>query len=211
MNFVLRYHGPLSGSSKGRQEEKHRIRQTFDRQLRALCERAEQFSAALEPKLHRAALHKGRISPPRDSKRNLKGPFFWRISVGGCDFVPLVTRPHELACEIEILWLRREKPGEVVRNGGDLDNRLKSLFDGLRMPLEERELPKSRRASGADPVPKPLICLLEDDALIQRFSVTTHALLDPMSANEDARDVDLILNVLVRQTYPMFANLGFPL
>jgi hypothetical protein len=204
MNFVLRYRGPLSGKPQKTKAEKHHIREAFSPQLRELCKRASLFGDALRSDLHSATLKGERIVPPRDENGNLEPPFFWRVPLAGHEFVPLVTRPHELVCELDILWLRREKPGDIV-HGGDLDNRLKSLLDGLRMPHEEKELPNS--LTGGD----TFLCLLEDDALIQRIGVTTYELLEPRGhATAEQKEVDLILNVLVKSTYPMYANIGFP-
>ncbi len=104
-----------------------------------------------------------------------------------------------------MLFLRSEKPGDIIRNGGDLDNRLKTLFDALRMPLDETEL------KGICPS-KPnerVYCLLEDDSLITKVSVSTHQLLEPVEEGEEESDIELIMHVTVQSTYPMIGNLGF--
>jgi hypothetical protein len=58
---------------------------------------------------------------------------------------------------------------------GDLDNRLKVLFDALRMPDMENELPE-----GAQPTDDqyPLFCLLQDDKLITAVRMESERLLD---------------------------------
>ena len=58
----------------------------------------------------------------------------------GYNFVPLVTRDLELLCSIEILFLRFGDPGGVINRVGDLDNRLKTLFDALTMPRDAVQL-----------------------------------------------------------------------
>jgi hypothetical protein len=108
-------------------------------------------------------------------------------------------------CQLDILFLRREKPGSIV-HGGDLDNRLKTLFDALRMPFDDSELGKV----GPTSPDELLYCLLEDDSLISRVSVETHQLLDlPPAGSHGAADVDLMLHVTVLSTFPMFGNAGF--
>jgi len=61
---------------------------------------------------------------------------FFYVPIAKFNFVPIIHRPHEFSCTLEVLFLRREKPGNIIRNGSDLDNRLKILFDALRMPLD---------------------------------------------------------------------------
>jgi hypothetical protein len=57
----------------------------------------------------------------------------------GYNFVPLVTEQIRLFCGISVLFLRPSMPGDVMLSG-DLDNRLKTLFDALRMPSCKEEL-----------------------------------------------------------------------
>jgi hypothetical protein len=57
------------------------------------------------------------------------------IKVRGRQFIPLVRKSLALTCELDILFLRNDAPRSVVTSsGGDLDNRIKTLFDGLRLP-----------------------------------------------------------------------------
>jgi len=58
----------------------------------------------------------------------------------GYRFVPFVSKEYALACSLDILFLRRDDPGNLIKSGGDIDNRLKVLFDGLRMPQECGEI-----------------------------------------------------------------------
>jgi hypothetical protein len=86
-----------------------------------------------------------------------------------------VTADLALSCAIEILFLRPEPPGGIVR-GGDVDNRIKTLFDGLKMPREAQDLGPYLNP-GADE--DPFYCLVEDDQLITSVSVETDTLLEP--------------------------------
>ena len=105
--------------------------------------------------------------------------------------MPLVSQFFMVACSLNILFLRREGPGSLVKSGGDIDNRLKVLFDALRMPQTCDEV------CGEAPTPgeEPFYCLLEDDRLISKVTVETNWLLTPLEPNEHINDVHLIIGV----------------
>ncbi len=111
----------------------------------------------------------------------------------GYRFVPIVTQMHSLACHLDILFLRRDSPGNIIKSGGDIDNRLKVLFDALRLPSNCAEL--GGVPAGADE--NPFFVLLEDDSLITKVSVSTDRLLTPMKDGEHINDVHLIIGVRV--------------
>lgn len=198
MDFVLRYRGPLHANGDTR--ERHEIRQIIHRQLFELCAQEPLLHAAQEPNLPQGVLRSGQVEVPRPLKN-----MFYFVPLYGFEFVPIINRPHELARSIDILMLRREKPGGIISHGGDLDNRLKTLFDALRMPHNESELGRVAR-----PENNPrMYCLLEDDSLITRFAVNTHQLLEPLSSEEDPSTVELLMHVVVQSTYPMIGNIAF--
>jgi hypothetical protein len=198
IDFMLRYRGPLT--SNGSPGEKHQIRLQLHPQLLELTRQEYVFNGAAPDRLGAATIKKKQL----EVERPLKAEFF-AAEVGGFRIAPIIHRPHELACQLDILFLRREKPGAIV-HGGDLDNRLKTLFDALRMPFDPSELGRA-----VPDTPGQLIyCLLEDDSLITRVNVTTYQLLEPtLSDSQRATDVDLLLHVTVSSTYPMIANAGF--
>jgi hypothetical protein len=68
-----------------------------------------------------------------------------------------------------ILILFRHQPYRAY-NYGDLDNRVKTLVDGLRMPEQCSELPKDIVSS---PDEDPFFVLMDDDRVIYEFRVTT--------------------------------------
>jgi hypothetical protein len=94
-----------------------------------------------------------------------------------------------------ILFLRPGDPGSLIGQGGDLDNRLKVLFDGLRMPTQ------GEMVGDEDIQEEPLYCLLEDDGLISALSVRTDRLLQGGGRTE----VDLTIEVTVRAVRTVFA------
>ncbi len=94
--------------------------------------------------------------------------------------------------EVEVTMLRREAGGSIITHEGDLDNRLKTLFDALKVPTQ-RELPD--KVSPADGE-VPFWCVVEDDQLITAVSVRTHRLL---STSGGESDVQLLVTVRGRE------------
>jgi hypothetical protein len=172
VKFRLIYEGPLEASTSAnrRPKEKHVIRQFLHPQLRELW------------RVH-PAINKDALARVDDYAANY-GRF-------GFNFAPLVTSKHGLACALDILFLRRDAPGALVHSGGDLDNRIKTLLDALRLPGEKTEL------AGATPQAdeNPFYCLLENDALITELGITTGRLLRPTREGQTLNDVLLIIQV----------------
>ncbi len=128
-----------------------------------------------------------------DEERNLMFNFWMRYMSekwkrGNQGFIPLVTDNMDIRCGLEILFLRPEEPGMIVR-GADLDNRLKSLLDALRVP---------DTADGVESEDAPIFCLLQDDKMISEIKVTAdQLLLLPKQASVTPNDVFLVVNVNV--------------
>jgi hypothetical protein len=78
----------------------------------------------------------------------------------------------------------------LLGEGGDIDNRLKTLFDALRMP-SKAEAQQANIAVRADD--DPIHCLLQDDALVFKVNVETDRLLRPV-----ANEFDLVAIIQVR-------------
>lgn len=107
-----------------------------------------------------------------------------------------------LVCDLEITLLRPEAPGSVITQSGDIDNRLKTLFDGLRMPKDIGEIP----AGDAPTVDEnPFYCLLQDDNLITKVTVITDRLLQ---ATATPNEVLLVLRVNTHATRMIYKNMG---
>ena len=94
--------------------------------------------------------------------------------------------------ELEVTLLWPQTPGNIITSGGDIDNRLKTLFDALKVPSEPSALPIGTIPQLGE---EPFFCLLEDDSLIARVSVETDRLLEPCS---DTSMVRLFIRVKTR-------------
>src|SRR5271170_6654133 len=145
MQFRLIYSGRLLGATnyKTRADHKAQIRAEFSPQLERLI--------STKPMLRRSLYREGfgwfRDHPEdrdqlsglgEDDQRALMINFWTRLMSnkwkrGDQGFVPLLTDEMDIRCGVEILFLRPEEPGLIV-NSGDLDNRLKSLLDALKVP-----------------------------------------------------------------------------
>ncbi len=117
----------------------------------------------------------------------------------------LVREKLNLVCDLDILFLRRENPGQLISGGGDLDNRIKVLFDALRIPQDDNEL---RGLEPADKT-KVLLCLTEDDKLITGFRVVADRLLEPAVSESEQNNVRLIINVEVKATKLTPENIAY--
>ena len=183
MHFRLLYQGPLKAN--GSPIEKHRIRRSFHSQLKSLW--AQPPLAEVGQRLN--------IDPSKGKSLGIiRGPYL-------C--VPLVCAALELVASLEITLLRPEPPGQVITQGGDIDNRLKTLLDSLQVPKLDQVPPAESPTSEE----QPFYCLVEDDNLITSLQVTSDRLLTrPASANE----VILLINVVLEFTHQHFTNLVPP-
>jgi hypothetical protein len=118
-------------------------------------------------------------------------------------FVPLVAAEMNVIAELSIVLLRPEPPGGLLTQGGDIDNRLKTLFDALSMPQQTNSLsPTAAPESGET----PFFCLLENDNLVTSVAVRTEQLLEP---DIDHALVDVTVHVRTRVTRPTLGNMAF--
>jgi hypothetical protein len=196
VNFRLTYDGPLkaAGQSDTRRTDKHHLRLVFHRQLKELMIAknivAEEVKRSLKPQQYYAdLLHAGRNKFKR----------------GEFHCFPLVREELNLVCDLDILFLRRDNPGHLIKSGGDLDNRIKTLFDALRLPQDDNEV----RGFAPDPTDLSLLCLTEDDKLITGFRVTTDRLLEPCNTAAEQNNVRLIINVEIKATKLTQINMGY--
>ncbi len=115
-------------------------------------------------------------------------------TLGNFRFAPLVSslQGWDLVAKLDILFLRPSQPGDLIKNGGDLDNRIKILVDSLKIPSRD-DLPPN---ADPDDTETPFYVLLEDDALVVGLGIETETLLQSETSTARAY-VELIIRVEV--------------
>jgi len=156
MKFTLRYTGtlPSVSNSNRRLREKWAIRRQLHPQLvqlwktePGLRELAQHRVFGSQGDLLRFQLHPQTYSRLTRESSSRNAPAHREIDlreefidlcpplfIDSRQFFPLTRASLGLVCDLNILFLRPGDPGSLIGEGGDLDNRLKVLFDGLRMP-----------------------------------------------------------------------------
>lgn len=206
MRFRLVYDGPVlatRGKPHGEQPDpraahKHNIRRAFHVQLKRFWEQ-DRFLRECVTSLDLWGESGHPMIPLRERMAEL---------YKACDrrFVPLVVEEFSLHCSLRILFLRREIPGGVIRSG-DIDNRIKTIFDALRMPQSAAELfGNEKPADGED----PMYVLLRDDGLIAHAEIETDTLLEPPPPEKGGNDhCRVIVDVALRPVYVNMFNVSF--
>ncbi len=175
MGLILHYRGPLKANAGP--AHKHELRRHFHQQLKTLW---SQKPLVELPQW---------IQPVK-----IPGQYHFLRPMAPFTFAPLITEEVNAVAELNLSLLRPEPPGGLITRGGDIDNRLKTLFDALAMPPQPNALPPG---SIPDVDENPLFCLLEDDNLIVSVAVRTEQLLEPIS---DSSVVDMTIAVQTRVT-----------
>lgn len=163
MPLMLRYTGPLpTGNAESSKAIKNRIRRYLHPQLLNFAKGDYHFNYLATPG----------NQPP----------------LAGVRFAPLAI--EGVSAEVRIEILRREPPGQIITNGGDLDGRLKTLFDGLRLPKDAGETHGFTPEWG-----DYCICLLQDDAQIRKVIIDTREWLEPAADASKKTDVEIRMDV----------------
>jgi hypothetical protein len=127
--------------------------------------------------------------PHRPKDRNYPpGDCYVGRSKFGFEFIPLITTTLHLRAELDVLLLAANLPGNVIRQGGEIDARLKTLFDALSMPAHVQQVPNNPDVESD----KLVFCLLEDDKLVTSVAVSNDRLL---SLPDGSNDVLVVLRV----------------
>ena len=170
VEFRLIYRGPLPAEPSLR--DKHLIRQALHPQLATLWAQSPLLSQRGVFDINPVTKETSRIWDKMACKVATKSEFIYR-------FVPLIGEGSGVSCSVDVLFLRRDATGGPIRHGGDIDNRMKALFDALRRPHGDKEL------LDISPMPTedPFFCLLEDDKYIDSVSITTDRLLLPQESS----------------------------
>lgn len=184
MRFRLTYKGRLKGQAKDK-DHVHKIREVFHSQISMLWNQDPLRDYDLFLKDDHVA---GGIAHHIDTVSNFA-------------FASIIHPSSFLIAHLNILFLRPSPPGALFRDGGDIDNRLKTLIDALRVP-KSNEIP-----SNWEPLDnqKPFHCLLHDDKLVSNFAVETDRLL---VENCHEQQVFLVVHVTVQASRVTFDNAG---
>ena len=181
MEFSLYYKGILK--SNGSKKDKHEIRMFFHNQIEKLWtqEPLINFKSFLES----------------------KSDAFSR-EINGFTFSSIINKDFHLIADLDIILLRPEPIGNIIKTGGDIDNRLKTLFDALKMPSNFDELPND-----LDPknMPKTRFCLLHDDSLINSIKISTRQFLGSGINNNE---VILLIDVNAKKISTMLGGMELP-
>jgi hypothetical protein len=173
VELMLTYHGPLPAcqNEEKHSDQKQRIRIVFSQQLQKKFEQ-------LPTLIHWSkTIWRANDAWPEIRPHEKHVYPFREVDICGFKGVAIVNAYNGLACHLDIEILRREVPGGVLSEGGDVDNRLKPLLDALALPAKTNQVPGNMWGKG-----ERLYCLLEDDALVSRL------LIDIQRWDEDASD-----------------------
>jgi hypothetical protein len=179
MEFYLKYDGPLNSNADTK--NKHKIRECFHPQMKKLWD----------------------IEPLKGSKKEFltsEKKLSVLKEVDGVIFAPLVSSVLKFICQLDIVILWPEEPGVISGCGGDIDNRLKTLFDALQCPDINQIKPVKKNFEDK----QPFFCLLENDKLITSVNIKTHTLL----RSENKTDVSVLIHVVVKTTELMWKTIG---
>jgi hypothetical protein len=178
MEFRLIYEGTLPPEKwsyteeYARAKDKQKVRKFLHPQLRELWTKHPDLCRFAKDKYVRQSNNE---AVPLYPYEEAPGAKTWlehiaddHIACEGNRFIPLISEASGFTCSLDILFLRRDAPGGTW-NAGDIDSRIKVLFDGLKMPKQVKEL----GGLEIEDDESPFHCLLEDDKLITSHSVTT--------------------------------------
>jgi len=162
MEFRLTYQGTLlADTTRGaafaaRSNHKHEIRKARHPQLRRLWDIHPCLQRGREerPPVPAGKVRTVEFGAPR--AENTLPRLAERYARFGYNFIPLVTLEMSLYCGLDVLFLRTDPPGSLF-SAGDIDNRLKTLFDGLLVP---RELSQAGKYSAPEDDEKPFFACL---------------------------------------------------
>jgi hypothetical protein len=196
MELRLTYEGRLASGNSATAQHKHDIRRVFHKQIKEFWDK-HPFLKTEGPwgGKFNAGLPEG--TPAAANRIEELSRYYRR---GDYRFVPLVFDEQRLLVHLDILFLRPGAPGAAL-NGADLDNRMKTLFDALKVPEGINGQPAVEE--------NPMFVLLEDDRLVTRVSVETDQLLQPTGPDAGAQDARLIITVRLSPYVRLIGTMGY--
>ena len=170
MEFFLSYIGPISTTAHAKMKMK--LRREFSPQLSNLRDYLKE----------------------RDVPYELGFQHENRRLVENFVFHPLVSVNSGKVIELKFTILTENEAGHhLTYNTGDIDNQLKVLLDGLRMPNNKNETREERPHADGE----VLYCLMEDDSLVKKVEVENDKLLFPIPRSKGNRDIFVFIRVNV--------------
>jgi hypothetical protein len=182
MKLSLFYRGPLKSNADAK--TKHILRKHFHDQLRRAIEYSPYFVA------HKHSWIGGMFSGFSELNSEKSGDHQF-LALAGNHVVGVDTsKKANSTVELDITMLRPGPSGLLLTGGGDIDNRLKTLFDALQIPDENQ----AKRLTSSDIPSSPMCCLMSDDKLITDVRVSTGQLLD---VDDNSVEVVLIITAII--------------
>lgn len=206
MEFYLHFNGSLPSNPDNASVVKNTIRQQIHPQMRELW-RKEQILKSVSSSVR---TYKSLHGDSYISGLQFHAEHFQR---GPYKFVPLVCGDLGNVCQLDILFFRREDNRALIvksqdQYGGDLDNRLKIFFDGLKAP----DINQANQLEGLSlPAEEPVFCLVADDSLITKFQIDSSYLLEPPASDhrDDNNQVKLLVRVVTKRARYGETTLGY--
>lgn len=183
MEFCLHYYGKLK--SRDNASGKHKIRQQLHPQMRSVC-LSKQFCDMFD--------ELNGIPPNSDE------PHMYS-DIGEKRYWFLICEAYKSIVDLSITILLPHAVGAIVNNGGDIDNRIKTLFDALRIPAVASEIPSTDSFNYGS---EGMFCLLQDDKLINRVSIVSYQDHEPI----DNDSVRCFIEVRTKITRALVGNLA---
>ena len=224
MKFRLTYEGELRATQRNPEPNqtdplavhKHHIRRCFHKQLKHFW---SQNDFLREYRIHPNDVKGGIqvdtrpinisvavLGHHQSEKVHLSEYISRKFRENGYRFCPLVCEDFSLQCYLDILFLRRDVPGSALQ-AGDIDNRVKTIIDALQKPRNGNELCGNETPNEGE---DPFFCLLEEDKLLNQFSVETDTLLDPPTGElADKKKAKVIITVQLKPYFPTYFNMAF--
>ena len=140
------------------------------------------------------------FKPDLENRRSVnEKPMYHEI--GQKRFWFLISEHLKTVVDLSFIFLFPYEIGTIVVSGGDIDNRLKTMFDALRIPHNENEIPRDDDFD----YNKGMYCLLEDDKLINKLDIQVFQ--DHYPINE--KSCRVLIKVRTRITSGLWNNLSY--